>query len=681
MRLGKADPPHVERVLSKISGAGVIPWYSEIVAAAATTTTSSSSSSSSSSSAARILNEQHLPPLRLHRKRAQIDAIKTLLHTLLGFHPQGASTTTTVVDFCGGSGHLSLVLAAVFPTCRFVVVDFNARALAIARERAAALGLHNVETDCADVSAYDKPFHVGVALHACGSATDFALAACQRARASFIVSPCCVGKIGKLTGPETAGGGAAAPSSSADADAGTAVAAAASAAAPALPQSCVFADIAGVTRQEYLVLARAADFHSTVAPCPTRRLSKSYVELDRACRMAEAGYQVCLGKLPPEAKSPKDDVIWGWWTEEKGEGVAASGTRPLPLFWSATRPCPDLLRCGLASGRALSSGAHLAVDALAVVLPDATAEQRCALQDVVGRVARERDGAAASASRGTLPGTVFRVVAPSSNKKLLTAAADSTNSSSSSSSSSSIATINLPIPLDKVTKRFLHRLAHATHVQHWSEGTDAPRRGKKRGWQRRLTSSSSSSSAVLLSSPPFWPFVWAETGIFVAGRDVEATVSSAIASSDVTAAARLAWSARRRCLSHRIPILLATEVDALGTAEATLASLRNDLYSGGGSGAKWWISKGCVGGPSAAAAASAESSAATSAAGSQTITIGGKAVPDGQHSGPMQEIMVDVEWPALEEWRARHGLPRRPSRLGIVVGLAPSLMARKEIIL
>ena len=28
--------------------------------------------------------------------------------------------------------------------------------------------------------------------------------------------------------------------------------------------------------------------------------------------MHEGGYCVRLGKLPPEARSPKDDVLWGW---------------------------------------------------------------------------------------------------------------------------------------------------------------------------------------------------------------------------------------------------------------------------------------------------------------------------------------------------------------------------------
>jgi hypothetical protein len=40
-----------------------------------------------------------------------------------------------------------------------------------------------------------QPFDVGVALHACGNATDHAIARCVAAGAAFVVSPCCIGKL------------------------------------------------------------------------------------------------------------------------------------------------------------------------------------------------------------------------------------------------------------------------------------------------------------------------------------------------------------------------------------------------------------------------------------------------------------------------------------------------------
>ena len=154
--------------------------------------------------------------------------------------------------------------------------------------------------------------------------------------------------------------------------------------------------------------------------------------------------------------------------------------------------------------------------------------------------------------------------------------------------------------------------------------------------------------------------------MFVAGRDVEAAAAAAIASCGVDVAARIAWSARCRCISHRIPILLDAEVNALGAAETTLASLRRDLCGGESSSPSWWVSKRQVRRRNVDVGAAGD----TVTEPSRTITVGGKAVPEGLSSGPMREIIVDVEWPGLEDWRARHGLPRRSPWLGIVVGLA-----------
>ena len=49
--------------------------------------------------------------------------------------PRGAETPPVIVDFCSGSGHLGLLLAACFPQCHVVIADWNVRSLEIARER------------------------------------------------------------------------------------------------------------------------------------------------------------------------------------------------------------------------------------------------------------------------------------------------------------------------------------------------------------------------------------------------------------------------------------------------------------------------------------------------------------------------------------------------------------------
>ena len=69
------------------------------------------------------------------------------------------------------------------------------RSLDLAVTRAAAAGLTNVQTWCGDITEYDAPFGLGLALHACGEASDLAMRACVEAGARFVVSPCCVGKL------------------------------------------------------------------------------------------------------------------------------------------------------------------------------------------------------------------------------------------------------------------------------------------------------------------------------------------------------------------------------------------------------------------------------------------------------------------------------------------------------
>ena len=46
-----------------------------------------------------------------------------------------------------------------------------------------------------DLAEYAEPFELGVALHACGTASDLVLEACVRAGARFAVCPCCTGKL------------------------------------------------------------------------------------------------------------------------------------------------------------------------------------------------------------------------------------------------------------------------------------------------------------------------------------------------------------------------------------------------------------------------------------------------------------------------------------------------------
>jgi hypothetical protein len=83
----------------------------------------------------------------------------------------------------------------LFPAVSFIAVDMNGESLRLLQQRAAATRLTNVSCVCSLIENYDGPVDVAFALHACGSATDLALLQAQRARAIFVVSPCCIGKL------------------------------------------------------------------------------------------------------------------------------------------------------------------------------------------------------------------------------------------------------------------------------------------------------------------------------------------------------------------------------------------------------------------------------------------------------------------------------------------------------
>eukprot|EP00668_Euglena_longa_P014018 GGOE01017977.1.p1 GENE.GGOE01017977.1~~GGOE01017977.1.p1 ORF type:complete len:524 (+),score=97.42 GGOE01017977.1:72-1574(+) len=122
------------------------------------------------------------------RKRLQIENFATLVGAFLASTP-----CSTVVEFGAGGGHLGLVLAAIFPSATFVLLELDPKAHAIAVARVQRLGLSNVQPICTDAAAFTEPFNLLVGLHCCGSLTDAALAHCLSRRAAFILCPCCYG--------------------------------------------------------------------------------------------------------------------------------------------------------------------------------------------------------------------------------------------------------------------------------------------------------------------------------------------------------------------------------------------------------------------------------------------------------------------------------------------------------
>ncbi|CAH0481887.1 unnamed protein product [Peronospora belbahrii] len=218
-----------------------------------------------------------LPIERARNKRQQVDNLAVFLQTIL-------RPGDVIVEFCAGSGYVALPLACLFPQCTFVLLEKKEHSLAIAKKRIAAAHLTNVEISCGFVNDYFKPFDVGIALHACGEATDMVMQKCLVERAAYVLAPCCVGKIksSKLV----------------------------------YPRSATLS--AHLSRAEYEVLAKAADFgHWSIAAVAQtdinrrRRRCKTFLESDRNMLAEEAQFDTFMFIMHPPTATPKNYVLIG----------------------------------------------------------------------------------------------------------------------------------------------------------------------------------------------------------------------------------------------------------------------------------------------------------------------------------------------------------------------------------
>ena len=135
---------------------------------------------------------------RGRRKRWQIESFWAVLSVLADNAAAAESSShksLRIVDFGAGSGNFSLALAALLPAHSFTLVDLNAHAMELAGRRAREAGLTNVETRTERIEDFDADFDVAIALHACGNASDYAMAQAVRFGAAYVMAPCCVGKL------------------------------------------------------------------------------------------------------------------------------------------------------------------------------------------------------------------------------------------------------------------------------------------------------------------------------------------------------------------------------------------------------------------------------------------------------------------------------------------------------
>ena len=223
---------------------------------------------------------------------------------------RAGSDRIRIVDFAGGSGHLALPLALLLPKCEVVIVDLKERSLDVAKERAALCGLlaseSNLKTFCGSITKYNSPFDIGLALHACGEATDLVLRACGEVKAAFITASCCVGKL------QIAGLNPYLYQANND-----------NAPTVQYPQSRFYRNCLALSSDKFDALAKAADHAEggSESVNSIKRVAKLFLETDRLSYAVETyGYDrkcILLTRMEPLDSSPKNDILLGWTTSGK----------------------------------------------------------------------------------------------------------------------------------------------------------------------------------------------------------------------------------------------------------------------------------------------------------------------------------------------------------------------------
>ncbi|XP_055969781.1 glutathione S-transferase C-terminal domain-containing protein [Sorex fumeus] len=186
-----------------------------------------------------------------------------------------------IVDFCSGGGHVGIVLAHMLPLCQVILVENKELSLIRAKKRSDELGLKNIWFIQANMEYFTGMFNIGVALHACGVATDMVIDHCIQARATFVTSPCCYGFIQRTSKFN-------------------------------FPRSEQFKEV--LSYKEHMILCRFADQTAVQLPAPRRLIGKQcmcLVDLDRARAAEERGYSAHVISMEPESCSPKNNMIVG----------------------------------------------------------------------------------------------------------------------------------------------------------------------------------------------------------------------------------------------------------------------------------------------------------------------------------------------------------------------------------
>lgn len=131
------------------------------------------------------------------RKYNQIDHFIEVVEPIL--KELDSKETINIMDCACGKSYLTFVLnyyikEVMKKNCHFIGIDYQDHVIKSSKERAERLGYKNMEFIKEDLKVYmpEKRIDMVVSLHACDTATDFAISAGIRAKAkSLIVVPCC----------------------------------------------------------------------------------------------------------------------------------------------------------------------------------------------------------------------------------------------------------------------------------------------------------------------------------------------------------------------------------------------------------------------------------------------------------------------------------------------------------
>ncbi|KAH1014933.1 hypothetical protein HUJ05_012734 [Dendroctonus ponderosae] len=217
-----------------------------------------------------------LPAKRAARKCEQLEnLVKATLEAV-------GDKTCRIVDFCSGSGHLGILIALALPKCKVILVENKEMSLARAKATIAKLHINNVIIVQSNLDYFTGTFDLGLALHACGVATDLVLEMCIKNHADFVCCPCCYGGIKDCH-------------------------------EVSYPRSAKFQAIFRNSESNYFNLAHAADQTHNKENSKTTQgyFCMDVIDSDRRCYAEDSGYTVHLGKLQPETCTNKNNLLVG----------------------------------------------------------------------------------------------------------------------------------------------------------------------------------------------------------------------------------------------------------------------------------------------------------------------------------------------------------------------------------